>query len=705
MPLITLTNINTLLWAAFIAASLSGCASVPPSPWNADAQYWPQASETAAQGAHDPRADSTAASAAQSRDASTEVALYPGTGSFIRRPPPPSQRDTRTGEISLNFEDADLRAVTRHILGEILGKAYVLDPAVQGQVSLKTDKPLTPETLLSVFEQVLAIHGAALIEGDGIYQIVPRDGALRASPGLDRQRPGLSIRIIPLRYIGAREMQGILEPLLSAPAVLRVDPVRNLLILSGTRQELSQWQDMINAFDVNLMQGMSAGLFTLKHIDIASVTAALEGLTGGADSPLAGLLRVVPIEPLNAVLLITPQPDYLEEARRWVARLDQARHVNTPRLYVYRLENADAQEVAAVLGEIYAQESRSAPSAPRLAPGQRPVQLSTDGQSQDSHAATPTAITTVTAAEQGAGLEATVRIVADDRNNALLILATPTDYELMETAIRQLDIPGRQVLVDATIIEVSLTDELRYGLQWFFRDHLDGYRGSGTFATAESAQLARSFPGFNYSIVDSANQVRAVLSALAQDSRVNVLSSPSVMVLDKHSALIRVGDQVPIRSTETTSVVTDNPLTVTSIEYRDTGVSLEVTPRISSGGMVVLDIQQEVNDVSTTTSSSIDSPTIKQRLIKSSVAVQSGETIVLGGLILDSSGQNQSGVPGIHKLPVLGALFGATSRSTRRTELVVLLTPRVVEDTTQARQVTEAFRQRLQGLGSLSHPE
>jgi general secretion pathway protein D len=194
--------------------------------------------------------------------------------------------------------------------------------------------------------------------------------------------------------------------------------------------------------------------------------------------------------------------------------------------------------------------------------------------------------------------------------------------------------------------------------------------------------------------------VRAVLSALAQDSRVNVLSSPSVMVLDNQEANIRVGDQVPIRTSESTSALTDDPVTVTSIQYRDTGVSLRVTPRVNAGGMVRLDIEQEVNDVSTTTSSGIDSPTIQQRLIKSTVAVQSGETIVLGGLIRETTGTDQSGIPVLYKLPVIGALFGATTVSTRRTELIVLLTPRVAHDAGEARAITEDFRRRMQGLES-----
>lgn len=641
-----------------------------------------------------------------------EQQLLRGTGRFFdrERAEKPAQVDERTGEVSLNFEAADLREVTAFILGELLELNHLIGEGVQGQVTLQTSRPLSRDALLPTLEQILRLHGVVIVPVEGVYQVLRRDGALQGTvtPRLGAGQPGFGVRIVPLEYIAAREMHKILEPFLSPGGAVRVDTHRNLLILAGTQQELAQWMEMVEIFDVDWLKGMSVGLFTLKNAEVGPVAEALQGILNEAESPVQGMFRLVPVERLNVLLVITQQPRYLEEARDWIARLDRPTDMDTPQLYVYRMQNGKADDVASVLTEVYggtSERRRSAPE-PDLAPGLNPVELGSEGSNtqngsgEGSDRDSGPATSVLSGAGLGGVLGGEVRIISDDANNALLILASPRDYEIIERALGKLDIPPLQVLIDATIIEVTLTDELRYGLQWFFKDNFgSGYSGRGVLGFGESATLSQTFPGFNYSIVDSASQVRAVLSALAQDSRVNVLSSPSVMVLDNRSATIRVGDQVPVRTSETTSVVTDNPVIVSNIQFRDTGVSLEVTPRVNAGGMVVMEVKQEVNDVTRTTTSGIDSPTIQQRLIESSVAVQSGETVVLGGLIRDSSSQDETGIPGLYRLPLLGPLFGTTTTSTRRTELLILITPRVARDVHEARVITNEFRERLRGLG------
>ncbi|WP_232199421.1 type II secretion system secretin GspD [Thioalkalivibrio thiocyanodenitrificans] len=650
---------------------------------------------------------------ADARDTDAKsVEIYPGTGVFFdaERAARAVQVDRRTGDITLNFEGADLQEVVHFILGKLLEENYVVDPGVSGNVTMQTSSPLPREDLLPTLESLLRLNGATLVTGDdGLYQVRPREGALRGTsvPRTGPGGPGLNVRIVPLEYIGVAEMLTILEPFLTPDAVVRVDPARNLLILAGSRRELSRWQETIDIFDVDWLAGMSVALYTLNHADVGEVVSELERVIAmDSGTPLAGLFHMIPIERLNAVLVVTPQPRYLEEAEVWVKRLDRRQDVHRARLHVYRMQHGRAEEVAGLLTDIYGGETRTQAARPErgLAPGVEAVEIGSDNPGGDSPAPRTGGGGTVTATMGGGdntqegALEGEVRIIADDSNNALLIMASERDYDLILQGLSQLDVPSLQVLVDATIIEVSLTDELRYGLQWFFTDSLGDYSGRGILA--DSANISRTFPGFNYSIVDSADQVRAVLSALAQDSRVNVLSSPSVMVMDNQEALIRVGDQVPVRASEATSVVTDSPVTVTNIQYRDTGVSLRVTPRVNAGGMVQMEIEQEVNDVSSTTSSNIDSPTIQQRLIRSSVAVQSGDTIVLGGLIRETDSRDESGVPGLRRLPMVGPLFGATSTSLRRTELLVLIKPRVAQDAGEARMITEAVRRRMKGLES-----
>lgn len=666
------------------------------------------------------------------------VQIYPGTGELFDREVASGaiQLSDEPGEYTLNFEDASLREVANLILGDMLDRNVLIDPGVEGRVTLQTTRPLPESALLSVLEELLRINGATLVESAGMVRVTPRAGALRgqATPRLRGDRAGLNVRIVPLEFIGAAEMATILEPFLSEGSLIRADSARNLLILAGTRRELANWQDTIDIFDVDWLSGMSVGLFTLQNAEAVELAEEVDQLMNAeGESPLAGMFRVIPIQRLNAVMVVTPQPRYLEDAETWIERLDRTRDMQAGRLHVYRMQHRRAADVAAVLGDVFGAETSTAErtrterdTRSGLAQGAEPALIgSSDGrgsqrgggsgfsQSQQGNSGSRESSGSTSAGlggnpgssgSDGNGgenglLSGRTRIVADDGNNSLLIYANTPDYEILERALRQLDVAARQVLVDASIIEVTLEDELRYGIQWFLENSVRGYEGQGIFGRSDP--ISGQFPGFNYSLVDSAGQVRAVLSALAEDSMVNILSTPSVMVLDNHSATIRVGDQVPVRTSQATSVVTDNPVAISNIQFRDTGVNLQVTPRVNAGGMVSLDVLQEVNDVSETTTSGIDSPTIQQRLIESSVAVQSGETIVLGGLMRDQTSSGQIGIPGLRRLPLLGNLFSTTTETSRRTELLVLLTPRVAESVEDTRAITREFQERMRGLGGL----
>ena len=293
-----------------------------------------------------------------------------------------------------------------------------------------------------------------------------------------------------------------------------------------------------------------------------------------------------------------------------------------------------------------------------------------------------------------------IRIIADEANNALVILATPEEYRMIDAALTKLDVVPLQVLIESTIAEVELNDELEYGVQWFFQS------GSSQFNLSEPADpgsAPRAFPdftGFSY-LFASADDIRVTLNALSTLTDVNIISSPSLMVLDNQTAEIQVGDQVPIASQSAVSVVDPDAPIVNSIEYFDTGVILRVTPRVNAGGLVTMEIEQEVSDVGETLTSGIDSPTIDQRRILTTVAIQSGETVTLGGLIRDRRAELESGIPVLREIPVLGKLFGQSFESAARTELLVLITPRVVRSQLDARQVTEELRKRIRAVAPL----
>lgn len=663
-----------------------------------------------------PKASQAAAPPANDVAAPRTPTIDLGTGTFINQRPISSAPLTVTsgGDIVLSFASANIRDVARVIMSEVLGLNYAVDPKVDGTITLQTSRPLPRSAVLPAFENVLQLIGAAVVPVDNLYKIVPVAEAPRQAQririGADRLPRGsqYAIQIVPLEFVAAREMQRILEPVVSQGAIVRVDTARNLLILAGPGREMQTWLSLIDTFDVDWLAGMSFGLFPLDFADAAAVIGDLENIVGATDNaPLDGALRFVALDRLNAVLVISAQPAYIARAEKWIRQLDESTDQAGRRLFVYYIQNGNAADLAQVLGDIFqARETRDRPGQPSVAPNLRPVVVrNQDNAPQDSAAAPPQQASTIAAqaigARGGASLvfegEQEVRIIADEANNALVVLATPSDYRMVERALNKLDIPPLQVLIEVTIAEVTLTDTLRYGIQWFFKNG----RNTFTLSTGASDTLSSTFPGFSY--VLGVTDLRVVLDALDEVTDVKVISSPQLMVLDNRTARLQVGDQVPVVTQQAQSVTQEDTPLVNSVVQKDTGVILSVTPRVNAGGLVIMDIEQEVSDAVRTTTSNIDSPTIQQRRIRTTVAVQSGESVALGGLIRDRRDRTESGIPFLHEIPILGDLFGATSSTETRTELIVVITPRVIGGLQDARDMTRELRQKMRAVIPLSY--
>lgn len=667
--------------------------------------------------------------------------IYRGTDSFVRRGAPTGRGAIRTpqGEVTLNFVDADLREVVKAILGDTLGANFVMDPQVQGTVTLQTSDPMPGNALVSVLESILAVNNAVLVESGGIYKVVPADQGVRGSGGIRSalasasQSPGAQVLAVPLRHVSATEVEKILAPFAPPGGVLRVDPRRQVVVIGGSRSEVSAMLDVIDTFDVDWLAGMSFGLFPIRSTSSKTMVDELEKVFGDqAEGPLSGVVRFVPIERLNAVLVISPRSMYVDRARTWIDRLDVGEN-ESPRLYVYYCENSRAEDLAGVLSQVFGQQQGAGqrPTA-QLAPGLSPVTM--EGQAAEAPGNSPptplgaspqrTEQRVGGGASQRAGGDAgvqvgggsdSIRIIADKVKNALVIMARPSDYRTVESALRRLDIVPLQVLIEATILEVTLNDALRYGVEWFFKFGSQKLSlsdaGLGRISSPSNSVANAIFPGFSY-ILSPTDSVKVVVNALDSVSDVNVVSSPQIFVLDNQTATLTVGDQVPITTRSLASPISsttaDAFATSNSIEYRDTGVILNVTPRVNAGGLVTMEISQEVSDVrpvdtdsATTTESQATSPTISQRKVETTVAVQGGETVALGGLITDNRTDSSTGLPYLSRLPVIGWLFGTKRESAARTELLVLITPRVVGSMEQARQVTQELRSRLQTIAPL----
>jgi general secretion pathway protein D len=622
----------------------------------------------------------------------------------------PQSKPGSVGDVTLNFTNADVHEVVKAVLGNILGLNYVIDPTVQGTVSIQTSRPLTREAVLPAFATALRAIGVTFVEVGGVYRVVPLQDAPRQGELLSRSSEetasGFRLEVVPLRYVGVGDMQKVLEPLVPAGAIVHIDPERNLLILGGTGEELASILDTISIFDVDQLAGKSFGVFPLKSVDAKSIVAELNELLKDEAGAVGGLVRLQAIERINAILAVSSQPAYLDRIQLWIDRLDRPTESADQRLYVYYVQNGRAKDLASVLSKALTKESgERSPTGENLMPSSQRTEITyTPSNSQaipgGIDKSGPSARSTGQTQSPGELPEgdgsinfikdSSFKITADEINNALLIFATPHEYFIVEDALKKLDILPLQVLIEAAIAEVTLTKELQYGVQYFIKQG----NNSVTFSNGTSSAIAAAFPGFAYMFSAGAN-IRAILNLLQSVTDVRVISSPHLLVLNNQAASLQVGDQVPIATQQATSVLTPGAPLVNTIEFRDTGVILKVTPRVNKSGLVLMDISQEVSDVSTTTTSGLDSPTISQRKFSSSVAVRSGETIALGGLIKDSITGTRNGLPFLSSIPIIGPIFGSTDDQSARTELIVLITPRVVRDLQNARDVTDEFRRKV----------
>ena len=676
--------------------------------------------------------------------AAAEPRIIRGTDTVIA---PPKEGGVVQGTAAnLKFEEAALADVVHVVMREIAKVDYLIHPPITGNVTLSTQGTVSADDAMFLLENALQANGFLMArDARGTYHIGRPDiikgivPAVRQAVKNTPMPPGYGAVIIPLKYVGAGEMASILRPLAPPDAILRVDTVRNLLVMAGSRTQTEGWLELVSTFDVDLLKGMSVGVFPLKHITSKEIDQALRILsssatgtaspaasstaaagtppTGGAaasilgssasaippNAPFYGALRIFPMDRLNSILVVTPRAAYLDEARQWIEKLDRpSTNTSEPQLFVYPVQNGSAAHLANVLSGLYGStKTDSATNTPTansgVAPGLTPTTGATAGATGTSAAlatntgrssAGGTGLTTLT-------LTAGLRVIADEINNAVLVYSTAAEYSKVEATLKRLDVPPTQVMIEANIIEVTLTDDLQYGVQWIFNDKArNGLTGTGVLGKAASALLGATPAGFSYTLRNSLGDVRAVLNALAEKSLVKVISSPSLMVLNNHTASIVVGNQQPVQAGQT--VTTGGNIT-NNIQYKDTGVSLAVTPSVNAGNMVTMQINQTVSDVG-----AVDLATgqrsFLQRQIGSKVAVRSGETLVLGGLMRDNTTDGKSGLPGLQTIPLFGNLFGANTKNTNRTELLVVITPQVVRSDQDLRELTANMRVKMKEL-------
>jgi general secretion pathway protein D len=543
---------------------------------------------------------------------------------------------------------------------------------------------------------LLSWNNAALVFLDDRYHVMPRAEAIKGnlipSFGHMEQRNGYTVMVVPLKYIAPAEMEKVLAPYAKEGAIVKADNARNLLFLSGTKRELALYMNTINIFDVDWLEGMSTGIFTLERVESDTVVAEMEAIFGeGADNPLAGMFRFMPLERLNAIMVITPQEKYLHKAEEWIKRLDRSDSEASSNLYVYDVKNIKAVDLAGYLNEVFGggsgRSSQKSSSAGAVAPGLSGKEIGSDSNKSKSIRKT-----------SGSSNKDGVSITPIEENNQILISSNAQEYDSIMAAIARLDKEPYQVLIEAKIIEVKLLDSSSSGVEWLFgsaRDVDNSVVTKGRFAGIRDTESARIGSG-GLSYVLTGVDVQATISAKEMASRATVLSTPSVMVLNNKEASINVGTRIPISDN---SINNNNNNTFNSIRYLQTGIKLTVTPRINPGGLVYIELTQEVS--TPTAPDANNNRDIDNRELTTEIAVQSGETVVMGGLITDNRDGSSNGVPKLNKIPILGNLFGSNSRNSERTELIVLITPTVITNPEQAKQLTKEYANQFKGLQPL----
>ncbi len=642
---------------------------------------------------------------------------YPGTGEFIDFEKASKTKSPLTvqGEVTFNFEGEPLQAVVHLILGTILQENYVMAPGVSGKVTFATAKPIGKEQVLPILEMLLSWNKAALVEVDGRFHVVPENQAIKGKltprVGAVNAKKGYQVLAVPLSYVSPTEMEKILEPYAKEGAVVKADNARNILFLSGTNRELNNYIDTINIFDVDWLAGMSTGIFYLERTDSNDIIVELEALFGeGAETPLAGMFRFLPLERLNGILVITPQEEYLTQAEKWIERLDRADLEGGSNLYVYSVKNIKADDLAGYLSDVFGggggSSSRKSNSG-NTAPGSGGKEVSSKGAKN----------TNTNRRKTTSNNNNDIQITAIEESNQLLIRANVAEYDKIMSAIKRLDIVPLQVLVELKIIEVSLNDGLQYGMELFFGSSVgsddgegggddggdDGGDGSKGYGWQTDGATINGVSGATYNFFGI--EAAAKLDALESEGRVSLVSSPSVMVMNNKNATINVGNQEPIVSTSIGGVNdnTNNNLNnypTNNVRYIQTGVQVDITPRVNPGGLVYMEITQDVSEAGEVRAGS-NNPAISKRELSTEIAVQSGHTIIMGGLIRDTDKKSKSGLPLLSRLPLIGGAFGRHTNSSTKTELMVLITPTVIENPEQARRATLEYAKKFEGLKPL----
>ena len=628
----------------------------------------------------------------------------------LAQTPPPFKRSTvvTADGFTLAFVDADVRRVVDAVLGTMLKADYSVDPAVRGNITLRTAEPVPTSALIPLLERALTAIDAVVVPSGKGYRVLPRNAAreqIAAAGGGSDTSPGFAREVVTLRYVSARDVIRVLDTLIGADAVEAVDPDGNQLVLSGTSDERRAMRAMIAKLDIDAMSGMNFQIYKLENVDPVTVANELEQVFQPPLNLIPNRVRLVPLPRLKSLLAIAANRADLMQIDPWLRRLDVGVG-GKPKIYSYAVQNGRARDLAASLQQVMGAGNVSFQAASTQETGAvsndmgQSESKATTASNTDRAAVGASRMTTAQVSFEGGG-DSHFRVVPNEETNILLIYATGEEYELLREVLEKIDRPVPQVLIEATFAEVTLNQDLSLGVDW----SIFGNNSTLTQSNTRSSTPVSVFPGLSYSYIGATASV--VLNTLQSKTNVKVLSSPKVIVVNNQPAMLQVGDQIPIVTQQSQGTGAPGAPVINSVELKDTGIILKVTPRVTESNTVTLDILQEVSDGIPTTTSGINSPTIQQRRISSTISTRSGTLVALGGLIRDRGVKQKQGVPLLSQIPFIGAAFGKQSVEGTRTELIVLITPTVIRAPQDSHHIAEQLIDGLELVGPMlkAHPQ
>jgi general secretion pathway protein D len=758
--------------ALLLGLCVGGCASSTPPPSGALLPPQPRVqvmnAPTVSPSQVQTRKDEAALKAAKEADVIEERGIEVLASAI--KSVPTRRREAPKGEevypIELNLQNADLVEAVR-AMAETLNLNYSIDPKVKGTVNVRASGRLTRSELMSILETMLLVNGAALVKVGNTYNIVPLERAAgEAAPVYARGVPaaGMTAQVVFLTQAPAKDVAAVLKPLMSPGGKIGEAP-NNSLVIVDYPANVEKLANLIRLIDTQALARTSVSVVKVKNTDPAAVISEMEAIFSayGALMPKdrgAGGVQFIGIPRMNAVMILAASPSLMDRAKYWVQQLDLKTDA-LANVHVYHVKNYKARNLADLLSQAYGAEPRApgvrevrrepaaggitgpggafiptGEAATRLrgespelgAPSTRTRGRTTgagglgaerpEGAMETMGLAAPTTrerAVPLAGAPAAEPLKEGVRVIPDEENNLLVIVAPPYEWNVISRLLEKLDVMPRQVMCEVLIADVVLTDDLRFGVEWFINTRQTGDpgttfnpgpSGNPSLEVLQGASAAlQTLGGFSFMARDARNLFRGTINMLAADGKVEVLASPHIMAANNQEARIQIGQDVPILVAQSTAVVTAPAIQTNQVEYRSVGIILGVRPQINAKGLITLEIAQEVSNVSTTqaTGTVENSPTFDVRQAKTQLITGDNQTIILGGLIREDIQRGSRGIPGLRRMPLLGPVFGTETSSKRRTELIVLITPHIVNTLEEGARITREVEDRIE-LQSLYRP-